>query len=97
MSLPQGVEIKAPIKPGFDQILTADALALVARLHRAFNARRKELLAARVERAKRLDAGERPDFSPRPGTSATATGRSRRCPPTCSAGAWRSPAPWSAR
>jgi malate synthase len=62
MSLPQGVQIKAPIKPGFDQILTDDALALVAKLHRAFNARRKELLAARVERARRLDAGERPDF-----------------------------------
>ncbi len=62
MSLPQGVEIKAPIKPGFDKILTSDALALVAKLHRAFEPRRQELLAARVERAKRLDAGEKLDF-----------------------------------
>jgi malate synthase len=62
MSFPQGVDIRAPIKPGFESILTADALALVAKLHRAFNGRRKELLAARVERAQRLDAGERPDF-----------------------------------
>jgi len=62
MNLPQGVEIRAPIKPGFETILTAEALALVARLHRGFNGRRRELLAARVERAKRLDAGERPDF-----------------------------------
>jgi malate synthase len=62
MNLPQGVEIRAPIKPGFETILTAEALALVARLHRGFNGRRRQLLAARVERAKRLDAGERPDF-----------------------------------
>lgn len=64
MNLPQGVEIRAPLKPGFESILTPDALALVARLHRCFNPRRKELLARRVERARRLDAGERPDFLP---------------------------------
>jgi len=62
MSHPKGVEIKAPIKPGFEKILTHEALALVAKLHRSFNARRQELLAARTERTKRLDAGERPDF-----------------------------------
>jgi malate synthase len=62
MTYPQGVEIKASLSPGFDRILSHDALALVAKLHRAFNSRRKELLAMRVERAKRLDAGERPDF-----------------------------------
>jgi malate synthase len=62
MNLPQGVEIRAPIKPGFDAILTPEALALVAKLHRSFNPRRKELLAKRVERTRRLDAGERPDF-----------------------------------
>jgi malate synthase len=62
MNLPQGIEIRAPLRPGFESILTPEALALVARLHRSFNTRRKELLAARVERTKRLDAGERPDF-----------------------------------
>jgi malate synthase len=62
MNLPQGVEIRAPLKPGFDSILSADALALVARLHRGFNARRRELLGKRAERARRLDDGERPDF-----------------------------------
>ncbi|MBK9245968.1 MAG: malate synthase A [Burkholderiales bacterium] len=62
MNMPQGVEIRAPMKPGFEAILTPEALALVARLHRGFNPRRKELLARRLERAKRLDAGERPDF-----------------------------------
>jgi malate synthase len=62
MNLPQGVEVRAPLKPGFDTILTPEALALVARLHRGFNSRRRDLLAKRVERARRLDAGERPDF-----------------------------------
>jgi malate synthase len=62
MALPAGMEIKAPLHPGFDAILTDEALALVAALHRQFEARRKELLARRVERTKRLDAGERPDF-----------------------------------
>ena len=64
LKLPPGVEIKAPVSAEFAQILTPEALALVAKLHRQFQPRRRELLAARVERAKRLDAGERPDFLP---------------------------------
>ncbi|MDQ2734327.1 MAG: malate synthase A [Pseudomonadota bacterium] len=62
LTLPHGVAINAPLLPGFETILTPPALELVARLHRAFEPRRQELLAARAERAKRLDAGERPDF-----------------------------------
>ena len=62
LPLPQGMEIKAEILPAYEDMLPPEALALVAKLHRAFQPRRKELLAARVERAKRLDAGERPDF-----------------------------------
>jgi len=64
LNLPQGVAVDAPLAPGFETILTHDALALVAELHRAFEPRRQELLAARVERTRRLDAGERPDFLP---------------------------------
>lgn len=64
LTLPQGMEIKAEILPAYEDILTPEALALVARLHRAFEPRRQQLLAARAERAKRLDAGERPDFLP---------------------------------
>jgi malate synthase len=56
------MEIRAEIKPGYEQILTPDALSLVAKLTREFEPRRQQLLAARVERARRLDAGERPDF-----------------------------------
>jgi malate synthase len=62
LALPTGMQINAPILPGFETILTAPALELVARLHRAFEPRRQQLLAARAERTKRLDAGERPDF-----------------------------------
>ncbi|WP_322013967.1 malate synthase A [Paraburkholderia sp. J12] len=62
LQLPQGMEISAQIEPGFETILTPEALELVAKLHRAFEPRRQELLAARAERTKRLDAGERPDF-----------------------------------
>ena len=62
LDLPSGVQINAPILPGFETILTRDALALVAKLHRAFDPRRQQLLAMRRERATKLDAGERPDF-----------------------------------
>ena len=62
--LPQGVAITAEITPEFADILTPDALALVAKLARAFEPRRQALLAARVERTKKLDSGERPDFLP---------------------------------
>ena len=64
LSLPAGMQITAPIEPGFESILTPEALALVVQLHRAFEPRRQQLLAARAERAGRLDAGERPGFLP---------------------------------
>ena len=64
ISLPAGMQISGEIKPGYESILTPEALALVAKLTRAFEPRRQQLLAARVERARRLDAGERPDFLP---------------------------------
>jgi malate synthase len=62
LSLPQGMEITGTIEPGFETILSPDALALVAKLHRRFEPRRRELLERRAARTRRLDAGERPDF-----------------------------------
>jgi malate synthase len=62
IQLPAGMQISGEIKAGYDKVLTPEALALVAKLSRAFEPRRQELLAVRVARAKRLDAGERPDF-----------------------------------
>ncbi|WP_217914611.1 malate synthase A [Miltoncostaea marina] len=61
---PEGVQVTAEVTPEMAEILTSDALALVAKLHRNFESRRQELLARRDERAKRLDAGEMPDFLP---------------------------------
>jgi len=62
IATPAGMQITAEIKPGYEQILTLEALELVAKLSRAFEPRRQELLAVRAERARRLDSGERPDF-----------------------------------
>jgi len=62
--IPAGIEIRAALKPGFEKVLTPEALALVAKLHRQFEPRRRQLLALRIERTRRLDAGERPDFLP---------------------------------
>jgi malate synthase len=61
---PEGMEITGKFSPEFAEILTPEALAFVAALQRKHNARRKELLQKRVERQKRLDAGELPDFLP---------------------------------
>jgi malate synthase len=47
---------------GAAEILTEAALGFVAELHQRFDARRRALLAERIERQKRFDAGELPDF-----------------------------------
>jgi len=64
IALPAGMQITAPIKPEWEFILTPAALEFVAKLHRAFEVRRRELLKKRVERQARIDAGEMPDFLP---------------------------------
>jgi malate synthase len=56
------VEILGPVEGRAGEVLTADALDLVAALHRRFDARRRALLDARMERQARFDAGERPGF-----------------------------------
>lgn len=72
---PEGIEIKGKFTPEYAEILTPEALAFFAKLQRKHNARRKELLQKRVERQVRLDAGELPDFLPKPKKSVKATGR----------------------
>jgi len=47
---------------GAAEILNDGALGFIAELHERFDARRRELLAARIERQTRFDAGELPDF-----------------------------------
>ena len=57
-----GIEVRAPVNPAFAEILTPDAVALVAKLQRGFGLRRDEILAARAQRQKDWDAGKLPGF-----------------------------------
>ena len=98
LDLPAGVVIDGAIKPGFEKVLTKEAVAFIADLQRKFNARREELLAARVERQKRLDCRREARLSQRDRQgSARATGPWRRCPRTSSTAGSRSPARSTAR
>jgi len=57
-----GVEIAGPSGSRYDEILTPEALDLIAVLHRELGQRRLDLLAARVERQQELSAGAMLDF-----------------------------------
>ena len=57
-----GVQVHASPSARQAEILTGEALAFLADLHRRFNARRLELLARRMERQKLFDAGQLPHF-----------------------------------
>ena len=60
--LPRGVTFKVRNKAEYARVLTPEALAFVAQLHRAFEGERQRLLARRVERKKIFDMGALPDF-----------------------------------
>src|SRR4051794_13500372 len=47
--LPDGVEITGPLHDRFDEVLTPEALTLLATLHRSFDGRRRERVAAAQE------------------------------------------------
>jgi len=64
LDIAANVQINGPVEGRSVEVLTPEALAFVADLHRRFDARRRELLAARVARQARFDAGELPDFLP---------------------------------
>src|SRR5688572_4848927 len=57
-------QIKAPVLPDDEKVLTSDALQFLTLLHREFNSRRVELLENRVKRQLDLDNGHLPDFLP---------------------------------
>ena len=59
-----GVTIRGELRPGYDEVLNAEALTFVATLERRFGGTRRKLLAAREERQARLDRGEMPGFLP---------------------------------
>jgi len=58
----KGVEVRGEAGERFDEILTPEALELLAKLHREFDWRRRELLGRRQERQSELDAGGTLDF-----------------------------------
>jgi len=60
--LPREVKITGAIATGYDEILTRDALSFVAKLHRAFESRRRECLQHRQDRQEAFDLGESLDF-----------------------------------
>jgi malate synthase len=57
-----GVEITGPMRDRFDEVLTPEAVGLVAALQRELGGRRTELLAARAARQQELSAGGTLDF-----------------------------------
>jgi malate synthase len=61
---PGGIEVHGRVPPEYAQILTPEAMAFVAKLQRAFEPRRQELLERRAARQKEFDAGKLPDFLP---------------------------------
>lgn len=61
---PKNVRILGSLTNEFKQILTPDAVAFLAHLHREFEPRRQRLLNVRVERQKTIDDGMLPTFLP---------------------------------
>jgi malate synthase len=59
---PRSIDVLGDAGEAGARVLTPQALTFVADLHREFNPRRLELLAARAERQDRIAAGELPDF-----------------------------------
>jgi malate synthase len=60
----EGVQITGPAGDRYDEILTDEALGLVAELHRELGPRRTQLLAARAARQQELISGAMLDFLP---------------------------------
>ncbi len=60
----KGIQLRGAMHPGFEEILTPEALQLVAMLHRRFDKKRRGLLRRRDRVQKKLDAGWLPDFLP---------------------------------
>jgi malate synthase len=70
--LPKGVVFTEKLRSGEQRVLTAEAVAFVTQLARAFEGERQRLLALRRERQKLFDKGVLPDFLP--GTAAIRAG-----------------------
>lgn len=62
MTAHSDLQLSGAMRPGFEEVLTPDALEFVAELERQFGDRRRELLLARSERRARLAEGDMLDF-----------------------------------
>jgi malate synthase len=60
----EGITIRGPLGPSYEEILSSEALSFLLALDRKFGERRRDLLDARRERQAALDAGRLPDFLP---------------------------------
>src|SRR5216117_2408315 len=61
---PQDLTVTGRVTAQFAEILSAEALDFIAKLHRQFEPRREELLARRAARQREFDDGRLPDFLP---------------------------------
>ena len=59
-----GVAVRGPMKPGYEKVLTPEAIDFAVELEREFGAERRRLLARRAAVQRRLDTGWKPDFLP---------------------------------
>jgi malate synthase len=60
----EGVVVRGPLRPGYETILTPEAINFAVELEREFGPERRRLLARRAETERRLHAGWKPDFLP---------------------------------
>ncbi|MEN9783170.1 MAG: hypothetical protein RJA24_513 [Pseudomonadota bacterium] len=63
-NLPEGIVITGAMPAHYQQILTPQAVAFVAKIARKFESRRRELMSHRSSRQAEFDAGKLPDFLP---------------------------------
>jgi malate synthase len=59
-----GITVIGQMKPGYEEILTPEALQFIEQLERHFGESRRKLLQNRVDRQKRIDQGILPHFLP---------------------------------
>jgi len=59
-----GIQIVGALKPGYEEILTPQALKFLEEIETRFSARRKELLEMRRNRQQEIDRGKLPSFLP---------------------------------
>ena len=59
-----GIQIVGELLPGFEEILSRDALTFIEQLEKKFGTRRKELLMKRQQKQTEIDQGKLPTFLP---------------------------------